>query len=732
MKTNSTPLTGLAGLKAHWKEDLKAGFSISLIALPLSLGIALASGFPPIAGLFAAIVGGLLVSRINGSHVTITGPAAGLIVVNLSAIEVLGAGDNNAGYHYTLAAIFVAGIFIFLFGLIKAGKLGDFFPTSAVHGMLAAIGVIIIIKQIFVAIGVAPHGHELYEVVEELPSGFMHANPEVALIALVALIVLIVHPFIKLKLVQLIPAPMWVLLAAIPLELFMDWEHTHEVAVLGMHHKVGPQLLVHLPANILDGFVFPDFGKIATSGFWIAVISIAMVTAIESLLSAVAVDTLDPFKRKSNLNKDLGAMGVGSSVSALAGGLPMITEIVRSSANVSNGAKTQWANFYHAAILLIFILFLRPIIELIPLSALAAMLVYTGYKLASPKEFKHVYQIGKSELFVFVVTMLVVLATDLLIGIGVGIIVNMIVNVLKGAKVGGLFKANVTEIENDKTVTLKLKGAFVFSNYLGLKKYLLKHADKNMVLDLSETTMLDHSVVHHLHEFMHDQKLKELEFYFENDAHLNQVSEHPLAERNAKAPKLKIVLSKRDEELQTLATAQSWSYNPGSTTVNKWKNYPILLGAKVEKENNIISSQMGGFDFTVSDLVIIKGAETTEIQKEITVLRLGVKRDVPRFSLTSEDLTDDILDFIGMGDIVPMAIGIKEYPNFSNKYLLKGDDEKEIRKFFNSKLLQFFEQHIGYALDSDGESVIIYKSGVLSVEQIKSIVEFAHKFVFFC
>ena len=160
MSSIHLPGKGFSGLKQHWKDDLKAGFSISLIALPLCLGIANASGFPVIAGLFAAIVGGLLVSRFNGSFVTITGPAAGLIVVNLSAIENLGGGDNVAGYHYTLAAILVAGAFIFLFGWLKAGRFREFFPMPVVHGMLVAIGIIIIIKQLFVAFGVSAHGHE--------------------------------------------------------------------------------------------------------------------------------------------------------------------------------------------------------------------------------------------------------------------------------------------------------------------------------------------------------------------------------------------------------------------------------------------------------------------------------------------------------------------------------------------------------------------------------------------
>ena len=517
MKNINIPKTGLSGLKAHWKDDLQAGFSISLIALPLCLGIAIASGFPPIAGLFAAIVGGLLVSRVNGSWVTITGPAAGLIVVNLGAIESLGQGDNVAGYHYALAAIFTAGIFIFLFGLLKAGKLGDFFPTSVVHGMLAAIGVIIIIKQLFVALGVRAHGHELYEVINEVPTAIRHANPEVALIAVLSVLILIGHTKIKSKFIRMVPAPMWVLMMAIPLELWMDWQHEHEVIFLGEHHKVGPQLLVHLPANVMDGIVFPDFGKIATGAFWVAVMTIALVTGIESLLSALAVDTLDPWKRKSNLNKDLGAMGVGASVSSMIGGLPMISEIVRSSANVTNGARTQWSNFFHAGFLLVFMLLLRPVIEMIPLSALAAMLVYTGYKLASPKEFKHVYEIGKSELLVFVVTLLVVLATDLLIGIAVGIIVNMALILFKGVAPGNLFKVKATISSESQSTILKLAGACVFTNYLGLKKMLHAHGDKNIILDLTGVSLLDHSVVHHLHGFERDQEQKGLKFKIVND-----------------------------------------------------------------------------------------------------------------------------------------------------------------------------------------------------------------------
>lgn len=369
---------GFDHFKSNFKSDLIAGFSVSLIALPLCLGIALASGLPPIAGVFTAIIGGVLASRISGSFVTISGPAAGLIVITLAAVESLGGGDPIAGYAYALAAIVVAGILVVLMGMLKVGKLGDFFPHAAVHGMLAAIGIIIVIKQLFVALGVESPKGELIEVVQELPHAFTHLNPEITEIAVVSFVILVIHPMINNKWIKMIPAPMWVLIATIPLSHAFDLFHEHHYHFAGTDFIVGPKYLVNLPENIADGIVFPDFGQLRTGAFWISVVSNALVSAIESLLSAKAVDTLDPMKRKSNLDRDLMAMGGGSALAGLIGGLPMISEIVRSSANINAGARSQWANFFHGIFLLIFLLLLKPLIEQIPMAALAAMLVYTG------------------------------------------------------------------------------------------------------------------------------------------------------------------------------------------------------------------------------------------------------------------------------------------------------------------------------------------------------------------
>lgn len=515
------PKTGLQGLKENWKDDLKAGFSVSLIALPLCLGIAMASGVPPMAGLITAIVGGFFASRIGGSFVTISGPAAGLIVITLGAAQSLGGAGmatGFAGYEHALGAFLIGGLFVALFGLLKVGKFGDFFPPAAVHGMLAAIGVIIMIKQIYVAFGITPTSMGIVNQLIEIPSRLSDINGTAATIAAVSLAVLIVHPYIKIRLVKAVPAPMWVLIFAIPLGVYIDVEAS---------------LLVHLPEKIIDGITLPSFEKIGTSAFWVAVTGVALVSGIESLLSAIAVDSQDPYKRKSNLNKDLVGVGLGSGIAGALGGLPMISEIVRSSANINNGAKTSWANFFHASFLLIFLLVGKSIIELIPLAALATMLIYTGFRLASPKEFKHMAQIGKAQLLIFLTTLVVVLLTDLLIGIASGIVLKIIIHIIYGTKPLNIFKANLTQEKDKNTegIVVKIEGVLIFSNYLSFKSMMTKIItdNKSIKLDFSQIRLMDHTFQSRLSELISDWKHEGATVTQCNLTHLKSVSEHPMA-----------------------------------------------------------------------------------------------------------------------------------------------------------------------------------------------------------
>jgi len=497
------PKTGLAGLKENFKSDALAGFLVFLIALPLCLAISKASGFPPVAGIFTAIIGGLLVSFLGGSELTIKGPAAGLIVIAVGAVDELGRGDALLGYRLALAIIVVAGVLQVIFGVLRSGVLGDFFPSAAVHGMMAAIGLIIIIKQVFVLTGVKPEGKETLEILTEIPRAFATANPEILIIGIICLVILFTLPYIKNKYVKVIPAPLLVLLVAIPLGRYFDLEHEHSYLFLDHHnYSIGPKFLVELPKSLISAVTFPDFSQITSAVSIKYIIMFALVGSLESLLTVKAIDMIDPWKRKANMNRDVIGVGIANTLSGLIGGLPMIAEVVRSSANVNNGAKTSWANFFHGLFLLLFVSFAAGLIHQIPLAALAAMLIFTGFRLASPKEFVHMFKVGGEQLAIFLITVITTLATDLLVGIGAGIVAKIIFHLWRGLPLRSVFRSRVETYILDGTHEIMVNDAAVFSNYLGLKKYLDAVPRKEkVIIDFSKTRLVDHTVLENIQRF---------------------------------------------------------------------------------------------------------------------------------------------------------------------------------------------------------------------------------------
>ncbi len=538
------PKTGFAGLVENWRSDALSGFLVFLIALPLCLGIAMASGFPPSAGIITAIVGGILVSRISGSFITINGPAAGLIVVILDSVHELGKGDAMAGYRYTLAAIAIAGLIQIAMGVFKAGKLSAFFPSSAVHGMLAAIGIIIMAKQIHVMLGVKPDADTLFQTIGAIPRSLMDMNPEVASIGGIGLAILVLWSMLKSRRLKMIPAPLVVVLVGLALARYYDLDDEHIYLFLPdasflPHHEftIGPKFLVSIPQNFLAGFAFPDFSLAGTRIFWQQVVTICLVGSLESLLSAAAVDKLDPCKRQSDLNRDLAAVGVGNTICGMIGGLPMIAEIVRSSANVNNGAKTGWANFFHGVFLLIFVALFPKLIHEIPLASLAALLVFTGYRLASPHEFRKTLEIGYEQLGVFVITIVGVLATDLLIGVGIGILAEFLVHLWRSVQWGEVFKLKLDIRQSEPGVyEVRVGGAAFFANFISLKNDLATIPEgQTVVFDLSDAATIDHTVMEYLHHYCEDYERRGGHAEIGGlDGHVSS-SNHPLAARKRAA-----------------------------------------------------------------------------------------------------------------------------------------------------------------------------------------------------
>lgn len=723
MKPMEIPKDGLEGLKQNWSTDALSGFLVFLLALPLSLGIAKASGFPAAMGVLTAMVGGLVVSIFQGGRLTIKGPAAGLITVCAAAVTDLGALniEGVSGVQLACGAIVVMAVIQFGFGLLKFGSLSDFFPHSVVHGMLAAIGVLIFAKQFPVLLGVdaaLTKGLSPIQLYTHIPTFIANATPQIALIGILSLIIIFGLPMLG-GIFKKIPAPMVVLLVMIPLGIFLNFKETH------------PASLVSIGDFWKDVKFNASFAAIGTGVFWKYVIMFLFVNSLESLLTVKAIDGLDPFKRKSDYNKDLSALALGNGVSGLLGGLPMISEVARSSANVNNGAKTRWANFFHGLFLLIAMLVLIPVIEKIPTAALAAMLIAVAYRLASPKEFIGTYKIGPEQLVIFIVTIIVTVAEDLLMGVAAGIFVKFVFHIVNGAPLSSLFKANYTLNENDKAYQIDVKGAATFSNFLGYKKmWATLKPEKDVTFNFTEAKLVDHSFMEQLHHFEEDRHAAGSNVSLIGLDKFNSLSSHPLAARktgNGKINKIEIQLSPRQVELRTLADNQEFNFYPQKVrNAIKYRDFPIQKGNKILYEENVLSkySELGKIE--LSDMTLTEGVRQEKNDTRITIVQLSeIDTHIPDFALEPEGLWSKFSELVNGKDI-----DFTPFPEFSKKYYLRGDQEENIRAFFGDTVIRFLEKNEEMHIECHKNKLLFYKKrDLLDATEIQHIVAFAEKFL---
>jgi len=400
----------------HLSRDLPAGIVVFLVAIPLCLGIALASGAPPIAGLVAGMVGGLVVTLFSGSALSVSGPAAGLTVIVLDAITQLGS------FAAFLTAVMLAGFLQLLMGIFKLGRIGAFVPTSVIKGMLAGIGLILVLGQLPMALG---HALDDMPSITEPVALFTGISPLAIAIALssLGLLVLWERPFIKrYRVLSLIPGPLLVVIGGVMIDFLVGGAMPS--LALGPDHHVDLEGLSG-PAELMAQMTHPDFFALLNPTVYTVAATIAIIASLETLLSLEAIDKIDPLKRHSSPHRELKAQGIGNMVCGLVGALPVTAVIVRSSANVNAGGRTRVASMIHGSLLLVSVAFLAMWLELIPLATLAAILLHTGYKLARPALFVSQYREGMRRFIPFTVTVITILATDLLMGVLVGLVCSL-------------------------------------------------------------------------------------------------------------------------------------------------------------------------------------------------------------------------------------------------------------------------------------------------------------------
>ena len=707
-------------------RNLFSGLVVSLIALPLSLGLAMACDAPPIAGVITSIVGGIVVAVFGGSFVTISGPGKGLVGVVLVAVSALGL---NSAY----AAIICSGALLLILGFLRLGKIADYFPSSAIQGVLAAIGLIILGKQFHIMLGNKILRDNTIDYLIAIPETIVNVfkltdsgQRNAAIVGALSLIVMVFYSKIRNKYLQLVPAPMWVVICSVGFSYYCEF-------VLKIPNPISPKYMMPSIPNlgeIVNNLPKPDFLKLSSIEFLGSVVALTLIASIESLLSIKAVDKLDPKKRRSNVNKDIKALGLSTVVSGFFGGLNVVTVIAPSSVNISNGGSNRLGNFFHAVFLVLFILLFSSELPRIPLSALMAILVYTGYKLAAPEMIKRVFLIGKEQIIIFLSTLFVTLKIGLISGILAGLLATLIIHVFVNKSVS-LFVKNIAKPnvlmykEEDGNYFISVKHFCSFLNFNTLKNKLSVIPEQNdVIIDFSMCEFVDHSVMENLHDYQELFHKKGGNIEIIGLDVLGAKSEHPFALRRL-LPIQGLINSgrtKRQKDLEQVAHNYKLIYKPErNSRVNHLENFMFFKTKKVEYTYNHLIDENDStsiFDITFS--------EGEFIAKEVvrcTMLYIKLNKKAPQFTLIKEGLLERFYALTREKDI-----DIPNQREFSKQFYLKGDNQKEIQSFFNEDIVRFFESNTYYHVESNKEALLVFdKERIAGVKEIKLLLDFGSR-----
>ena len=718
-------------------KNIFSGFVVSLIALPLGIGLALASEVPPIAGIITAVVGGVLVAILGGSNVTITGPGNGLVGVVAAAVllyaeqsGITGAEGIYQGYLIVLAAVICSGLLMLILGFLRLGKLSNYFPSSAIQGMLAAIGLIILGKQFHIMMGnrISRNGNLEYlaEIPQTIINSFSYSDSSLTfamLSGVISLIIMVFYAKIRNKYLQLVPAPMWIVLLAIGFSYYYE-------LVLQLPNPIHPDYMISgIPEahEIIANIPKPNFSKIGTLGFWTVVLSLTLIASIESLLSIKAVDKLDPEKRRSNVNRDIKAIGFANIVAGFLGGLNVVTVIARSSVNVNNGASNRSANFFHASFLVVFIVLFSSELTRIPLPALMAILVFTGWKLAHPSKLIDTFKIGKEQGFIFLTTLIITISIGLIEGIVAGIIatgvIHLIINKSITPFLNNIFKPNVLMFKESDTNNyyVSVKNFCTFLNYTKLKRKLDTIPEtEEAIIDFSLCDFVDHTVMENVSDYKETFRKKggNLEV-IGLDLHDTE-SKHPFGLRRILPVKRVLestgVLTNRQELIKNIAKELGYSYTVRKKTETEYlENFIYFKTKTINHTYNEIGKKNEAFK--VFDVEFYEGEFIAKEVVRTTMLYTELDHKLPMFSIHREGLLELLYHYAGFKDIK-----IEKEPAFSKKFYIKGENEFAIQQLISSELAKFLLDNPNFHIESNGKALLIFtKERLAGVNEIKKM-----------
>jgi len=707
------PKNGIKGLK-HWRYDLLAGMQVALVSLPLSLGIAIASGAPPVTGLISAIIAGLIFPFLGGAYVTISGPAAGLAPALLSGMLLLGDGDLVAGYPLLLVAICLTGLLQIVLAFFKTGRYAIFLPVTVVEAMLAAIGLMIIIKQIPSLMGaILPAAKSMLDTIIALPQALLHIEWSILFIGAVSLFLMFYLNYARHEWMRKVPPPLFVALLGI---------------AFGYLFNLDPKYLITMPESLLEGGItLPAFGEVFSRpelwwGILLVVITLTLIDGVESLATIKAVDKIDPFQRKSDPNITLRTMGISNSLSSVFGGLTIIPGGVKSRANIDAGGRTLWANFYNAVFLLIFLFLAKDVIARVPLAAIAAILIYVGWKLCEYKVFTKTYAIGRDQIVIFMITVLAILGTDLLSGILIGVAAEIIIllyllmpsfrSVLNGRlgfnqsfsllwrNLRGLFSNPVISAKEQQRdghphyeITLS---SVVCFNLLLLDKLLVNlPPNAGVTLIITESgRIIDHTGMEYLHQYQEECIRDKRAFELLGLENFIQFTNHSLSARmqDVILVKEKAKSTEREVQLETLAERWGLELQLATTSILNEHDFVYLRRGSDKQENNAMMGNYQGCDVRVFDYSHTAAPDYYSKHWHTLIILRSATATVPDFAIApGHYLKRYLVDY--------REIILPKVSDFSEYYRLYAQGEHDPLPFISNELMEFLVRNKGFYLE---------------------------------